>query len=79
MIDDGQEHGRGLPPTIPPPEWIDNVTCYSPLLLEDHLALEKSALTTWTVLKALLIVVSTFLSISLNLIFLVIIFFFVVL
>ena len=23
----------GLPPTIPPPDWIHNVSCYSPLLL----------------------------------------------
>ena len=24
----------GLPPTIPPPDWIHNVSCYSPLLLQ---------------------------------------------
>ena len=71
MLDDGQEHGRGLPPAIPPPDWISNVTCYSPILLEDHSALDKATLTTWTVIKAMLIIVSTFLSIALNFIFLV--------
>ena len=71
MLDDGHEHSRGLPPTIPPPEWIYNVTCYSPLLLDDHLALEKSTLTTGGVIKTLLIVTSTTLSIVLNFVFLV--------
>jgi hypothetical protein len=40
-------------------------------LLEDHSALDKATLTTWTVIKAMLIIVSTFLSIALNFIFLV--------
>ena len=71
MLDDGQEPGRGLPPTIPPPDWIYNVTCYSPLLLEDHLALEKASVTTWSVIKSSIIVISTLLSILLNLVFLV--------
>ena len=71
MLDVGHEHSRGLPPTIPPPEWIYNVTCYSPLLLDDHLALEKSTLTTGGVIKTLLIVTSTTLSIVLNFVFLV--------
>ena len=71
MIDESHDHSRGLPPTIPPPEWISNVTCYSPLLVDDHLALENLSVTTWTVVKAMLIVTSTTLSIALNFVFLV--------
>jgi len=44
-----KEHG--LPPTIPPPEWIHNVTCYSPLILDDQTALEKSLASPWTIIK----------------------------
>ena len=25
----------GLPPTIPPPDWIENATCYNPNLLDN--------------------------------------------
>ena len=62
----------GLPPTIPPPAWIHNVTCYSPLLLEDQLALENSATTFWSFFKTLLILTSTLVIIAINLLFLII-------
>ena len=38
-----------LPPTIPPPDWIYNVTCYSPLLLQDQYALENKSF--WSFVK----------------------------
>lgn len=38
MVDYSDPHG-GLPPTIPPPEWVDNATCYSPKLVDNPLAL----------------------------------------
>jgi len=25
----------GLPPTVPPPDWIANASCYTPKLLDD--------------------------------------------
>ena len=33
----GEPHGAsgGLPPTIPPPDWIENATCYNPNLLDN--------------------------------------------
>ena len=33
----------GLPPTIPPPDWIHNVSCYSPLLLQNEEALTNNS------------------------------------
>ena len=41
----------GLPPTIPPPEWIHNVTCYSPLLLKNESAWENSEFPLWNLIK----------------------------
>ena len=61
----------GLPPTIPPPDWIHNVSCYSPLLLQDQNAMEYGfSLTSF--LKSLMIVSSTIAIIITNILFLII-------
>lgn len=43
-------HG-GLPPTVPPPEWVENVTCYSPLLVDNRDALLDEYVSTFDVFK----------------------------
>jgi hypothetical protein len=63
----------GLPPTIPPPEWIHNVTCYSPLLLEDQLALQNAPITFATFLRTLLIVTATVAIVVSNALFIIVI------
>lgn len=60
----------GLPPTIPPPAWIHNVTCYTPLLLKDELALENSVPGVGSFVKSLLIVTSALATILFNSLFL---------
>ena len=62
----------GLPPTIPPPDWIHNVTCYSPVLLQDLEALENARLTVGSLVKGFMIIASTLAVIILNGLFLII-------
>lgn len=62
----------GLPPTIPPPDWIHNVTCYSPVLLQDLEALENASLTVGSLVKGFMIIASTVAVIILNGLFLII-------
>ena len=62
----------GLPPTIPPPDWIHNVTCYSPVLLQDLEALENATFSVASFLKGFMIIASTLAVIFLNTIFLII-------
>ena len=62
----------GLPPTIPPPDWIHNVTCYSPLLLKNEVALETWNTSLGSLVKAVLIIFSTLATIVFNSLFLII-------
>ena len=62
----------GLPPTIPPPDWIHNVTCYSPVLLKDLEALENATVTVGSLVKGFMIIAATAAVIILNTLFLII-------
>ncbi|TRY77252.1 hypothetical protein TCAL_00124, partial [Tigriopus californicus] len=61
-------HG-GLPPTIPPPKWIENASCYSPLLLDNVNAVNLLSVSWVDFLKAFLILSTTILSVIINLAF----------
>lgn len=66
------QNEAGLPPTIPPPDWIHNVTCYTPRLLEDQFYLQNSFPSFGSFFKGLLIVASTIAIILGNSLFLII-------
>ncbi len=63
------EHAnRGLPPTVPPPDWISNVTCYTPLLLDDIDAVEKDSVSLVDVAKATVVLLTACMAVMSNLV-----------
>ncbi len=66
---------QGLPPTIPPPEWVHNVTCYTPLLLDDTGMVEANPVNPvsigniGSIMRALMLVTSTLAVIVFNAMF----------
>ena len=62
----------GLPPTVPPPEWIANVSCYSPELLNNLRYFEEDAVSAVDVAKSLVLLVTAALALALNAAFLVV-------
>ncbi len=63
----------GLPPTIPPPEWIENASCYTPELLYNRRFLERNVVDAVDAAKAFVIAVTTTVIIVTNLAFIVVI------
>ncbi len=59
----------GLPPTVPPPHWIANASCYTPMMLDNKRFLSQDAVTAADVAKAAVILLSTVLTVAFNLLF----------
>lgn len=60
----------GLPPTIPPPDWIENISCYSPELLHNLRYLEEDHISFLDVTKSTVILITAILAITFNMAFL---------
>ena len=62
----------GLPPTVPPPHWIANATCYTPMMLDDRRYLLEDRVSAADVAKAAVILVSAVLALAFNMLFIVV-------
>ncbi|XP_040563469.1 trace amine-associated receptor 8b [Lepeophtheirus salmonis] len=65
-FDSGYMESDGLPPTIPPPKWIHNVSCYNPRLVHDMNAVEDDIVSFGDVIKFFMLLLTTFLTLTFN-------------
>lgn len=68
----GSDHMTDTPPTIPPPPWVHNATCYSPLLVHNLHALDENPIDAGHALRLFVLLVTTILTILANAFFVVV-------